>query len=175
MLPSSSRGADPTVVFQVQDDTTTSTGNGSILFARTGDNTQFYTAGSARMTTNADGQVGIGISNPSARLNVLVGGIVAGSPTGGDKGVGTINAEAVYDNALLSCYVLDQAIDGRVGLDKWDVRIPDRNVSQAATIARHHEPARRFVARIGRSHDPLTLDGLERQAPSDIYAERGNL
>ena len=68
-------GTDPTIVFQMQDDTTTSTGNGPILFARTGDNTQFYTAGSARMTIDADGQVGIGTSSPSARLNVLAGGI----------------------------------------------------------------------------------------------------
>lgn len=156
-------GADPTIVFQMQDDTTTSTGNGPILFARTGDNTQFYTAGSARMTIDADGQVGIGTSSPSARLNVLAGGIVAGSPTGGDKGAGTINAEALYDdNALLSCYVLDQAIDGRVDIDKWDARTPDRHVPPAAAIARHHEPARRFVARIGGSHDPLTLDGYAR-------------
>lgn len=36
------------------------------------------------------------------------GGLVVGSPTGGSKGAGTINAQAVYDdNVLLSDYVFD--------------------------------------------------------------------
>jgi len=36
------------------------------------------------------------------------GGFVVGSPTGGNKGAGTINASAVYDdNALLTDYVFE--------------------------------------------------------------------
>lgn len=43
-------------------------------------------------------------------------GVQVGSPTGGDKGVGNINAKAVYDdNVLLTDLVLDLAVDGT-----WD-------------------------------------------------------
>src|SRR5690606_38551093 len=46
------------------------------------------------------------------------GGYVCGAPTGGEKGIGSINAQAVYDdNTLLSCYVFDAAIDGEVSLE----------------------------------------------------------
>ncbi len=43
------------------------------------------------------------------------GSIVVGSPTGGGKGAGTINAQAVYDdNTLLTDYVFDKYYDGQV-------------------------------------------------------------
>lgn len=43
------------------------------------------------------------------------GGLTVGSPTGGDKGVGTINATAVYDdNNILTDYVFDKYFDGKV-------------------------------------------------------------
>ncbi len=110
----------------------------------------------------------------------LASGLVVGAPTGGDKGAGTINAEAVYvDDVLLSCYVFDQALDGGVDMAKWDAKAPDRRlpaekslrenpetrkmeeviVTPARTEPRRHEPARRFVARAGTQYDPLTLDG----------------
>jgi len=69
-----------------------------------------------------------------------------GDPTGGDKGLGTINAKAVYDdNTLLTCYVFDQALDGDIDEDKWD----------AMAGVRTHEPMRKFKARRG---DPLDID-----------------
>ena len=41
----------------------------------------------------------------------IIGGTVVGSPTGGDKGAGTINAQAVYDdNVLLTDYVFDKRL-----------------------------------------------------------------
>ena len=98
-------------------------------------------------------------------------GLVVGSPTGADKGVGTINATAVYDdNSLLTCYVFDQYLDGEVSLNKWDAKVPDRrirpqrdeegNIIRAArTEKRKHDPLRKFAARIGTKYDPLTLDG----------------
>lgn len=47
-------------------------------------------------------------------------GLVWGAPTGGDKGAGTINAQAVYDdNTLLTDYVFDLHVDGRL-LDDSD-------------------------------------------------------
>ena len=43
------------------------------------------------------------------------GGLVAGNPTGGSKGAGTINAQAVYDdNTQLSDYVFDWYFDGKI-------------------------------------------------------------
>lgn len=172
-------GTDPTVVFQMLDDTTTATGNGPIAFLRTGDNLQFYTAGSARLTINGSGNVGVGISSPGSRLHVYGGGVQVGNPTGGDKGAGSINAQAVYDdNTLLSCYVFDQALDGGVEIDKWDQKVPDRIVPIQTTfdqktgqevkveperrVARKHDPLRKFAGRVGSAHDPLTLDGYAR-------------
>jgi len=59
--------------------------------------------------------LGVGTTTPSARLDVQGGGVLVGSPTGGDKGAGTINAEAVYDdNTLLTDYVFDYYFDGQV-------------------------------------------------------------
>ena len=78
------------------------------------------------------------------------GSVVVGSPAGGRKGAGALNAQAVYDdNALLSCYVFDQAIDGCIREEKWDAKAPSGA----------HDGARKFAARIGGAHDPLTLDG----------------
>lgn len=60
----------------------------------------------------------------AATIAMTVGpGIQAGAPTGGDKGVGTVNATAVYDdNVLLTCPALQPEFlnDGRVDLEKWD-------------------------------------------------------
>ncbi len=98
-------------------------------------------------------------------------GVVVGSPSGGSKGLGTLNAQAVYDdNALLSCYVFDQALDGMIDVDKWDAKVPDRVMkgekhrrtgpqTEDRIERRRHEPMRRFAARMGTQHDPLTLDG----------------
>ncbi|GEM_PF-474714 len=101
------------------------------------------------------------------------GSVMVGNPTGGHKGAGAINAQAVYDdNALLTCYVFDQALDGAVDAGKWDAKVPDRRivarnpetgeVTRDETEVRTHEPLRKFTARIGGSHDPLTLDGYAR-------------
>ncbi|MBL7081140.1 MAG: hypothetical protein ISS44_01030 [Candidatus Omnitrophica bacterium] len=65
---------------------------------------------------DSSGRVGIGTTAPgTARLTVAGGGVVVGSPTGGDKGTGTINAGAVYDDdTLLTDYVFDKYFDGKV-------------------------------------------------------------
>lgn len=64
----------------------------------------------------AVGSIGIGTTNPgTAKLSIQGGGVVVGAPTGGDKGTGTINATAVYDdNVLLTDYVFDKYFDGAV-------------------------------------------------------------
>ncbi len=108
------------------------------------------------------------------------GSFVVGSPTGGGKGLGTINAKAVYDDGtLLTCYVFDQALDGVIQNKKWDDKVPDTiylaefdfiadsktgKTSKIETTPsrkeeRTHQPMRKFRARIGSEYDPLTLDG----------------
>lgn len=138
------------------------------------------TSRAERMRIASNGRVGIGETAPGALLHVDGGGVLVGNPAGGDKGAGAINAQAVYDdNTLLSCYVFDQLLDGAVDAAKWDAKTPDRAVpadiehradpetgeleavlrAPARTEPRTHGPMRKFVARIGGEHDPLTLDG----------------
>jgi hypothetical protein len=138
------------------------------------------TSRTERMRIASDGKVGIGETAPGALLHIDGGGVLAGNPTGGDKGTGTINAQAVYDdNTLLSCYVFDLALDGAIDENKWDAKVPDRQIpawieyrisgdsgeaeeivkSPARTEKRAHEPMRKFAARAGGEYDPLTLDG----------------
>ena len=48
------------------------------------------------------------------------GSFVVGTPTGGGKGAGTINAVAVYDdNVQLTGYVLDKAFNPDFDIEKW--------------------------------------------------------
>lgn len=50
----------------------------------------------------------------------LGSGLVLGAPTGGFKGLGTLNAVGVYDdNTLLTDLVLDQAVDGYFDTEKY--------------------------------------------------------
>lgn len=59
------------------------------------------------------------VAGTRADRMVLRSGLVVGSPTGGDKGAGTINAVGVYDdNVLLTDYVFDTYLDG--GIAKAD-------------------------------------------------------
>jgi hypothetical protein len=115
-----------------------------------------------------------GASVPSEAMRVTYNGLIVGTPAGGEKGPGTINAQAIYDdNALLSCYVFDQVIDGVIDTAKWDGRaagprrpgkLPDDAdaVAVSAPAAPRHTPMRQFRARIGSAYDPLTLDGYAR-------------
>ncbi|MEO1136258.1 MAG: hypothetical protein AAFW68_06555, partial [Pseudomonadota bacterium] len=114
--------------------------------------------------------------NSSTRVEIRGdGGVVVGSPTGASKGAGTVNAQGVYDdNTLLSCYVFDQALDGTINAQKWDDKVPDRIiraqpdpvtgkvVGTDRIVVRRHTPLRKFAARAGTLHDPLTLEGYAR-------------
>ena len=130
----------------------------------------------------SDGASDLGTS--SLKWNaVYTESAVAGSPSGGNKGSGTINAEAVYDdNTLLSCYVFDQALDGTSDAAKWDAKVSDRiiparlscvvdpetgearevSLSEEERSERRHTPFRKFAERIGTDYDPMTLDGYAR-------------
>jgi hypothetical protein len=62
----------------------------------------------------------------STRMSVRAG-LVVGAPTGGDKGQGTINATAVYDdNTLLTCMALASEFlaEGTVDTAFWDSLVP---------------------------------------------------
>lgn len=109
-------------------------------------------------------------TNSTLRM-LLTLGLTVGSPTGGDKGVGTINATGVYDdNVLLTCYVFDAAIDGSISDAKWDAKVPDRRivetsiegVEKVTIVPRRHDDMRRFKARLGTEYDPLNIDAYTR-------------
>ena len=99
------------------------------------------------------------------------GGLNIGSPTGGDKGAGTLNCVAAYDdNSLLTCYIVEAWKYGDIDLNKWDDLVPNREhpaqyetvetgetdddgkpiteqrvATEAWTETRRHEPARGFA------------------------------
>lgn len=92
------------------------------------------------------------VSNSAVRLTVKNdGGIVVGSPTGGSKGAGTINATAVYDdNVLLTDWVFDRyyALPGSLPrraeisatLDLSERRLFDLSETRSFTITEHRLP-----------------------------------
>lgn len=99
------------------------------------------------------------------------GGIEIGSPTGGDQGAGTINAQGVYDDgSLLTCYALARAIDGSISLLEWDRRVPSRRVQPIGpdgnpsgpptVIPRQHGGARRFNRLVQSNPGLMTLQGF---------------
>lgn len=101
---------------QFQSVTTAAYGNGIfIAFA--------YVSGSDYITLTS----GIQLDQYVSRGNDLQGGVhasgvVVGTPTGGAKGFGTINAKAVYDdNTLLTGYVLDHAFNERFSPERWSI------------------------------------------------------
>lgn len=105
-------------------------------------------------------------------------GLMVGSPTGGDKGAGTINAVAVYDdNTLLTCGPVELLNTGKIDLEKWDAFAPDiehpaefedvvqeidgvqrivgrREIKPARTEARTHGAMRHFAAMLEQGFDP---------------------
>jgi hypothetical protein len=76
------------------------------------------------------------------------GGYVCGNPSGGNKGIGAINAQAIYDdNSLLTCMALAREFRerGEVDVGKWDALDP---------VGREHRTARLFKAMIDSGFDP---------------------
>lgn len=73
------------------------------------------------------------------------GGVVIGSPTGGTKGAGTLNATAVYDdNSLLTCMAVEWLLTGQVNLAKWDAMSPKE----------YHGTGHLFVEMLHEGFDP---------------------
>lgn len=96
---------------------------------------------------------------------VTVGlGMQAGSPTGGDKGVGTINAVAVYDdNVLLTCPALQEEYlkKGKVDLEKWDALVPDRVTPETREQVSVTETVKEKVKRISRDDNGVLVETIE--------------
>lgn len=137
-----------------------------------------------------DGQLNFNVViNGSIAAGMILGpGLTLGSPTGGDKGWGSINAKAVYDdNTLLSCYPFDAYLDGEVDFAKWDGKVLDEivpatfkevtydtgekdengkaiighksiEVTPEGRRERQHKDARKFASRLGTEYDPLDID-----------------
>lgn len=95
-----------------------------------------------------DGQFNLGASINGVITSIMAvgNGVRIGTPNGGFKGLGTLNAVAVYDdNVLLTCYPLEAERTGAVDVERWN---------EAA--GREHEPARKFAERI-EDLDPVTF------------------
>jgi hypothetical protein len=85
-------------------------------------------------------------------------GFVVGTPTGGDKGFGSINGSAVYDdNVLLTCYPLALEIHGSASPTFWD----------SAAHGNRHKAARRFLKN--------WRDWLDPRSYAKFWKERGHL
>lgn len=97
------------------------------------------------------------------------GGLQIGSPTGGDKGAGTLNATAVYDdNTLLTCMAVQPEFleKGEIDTAKWDALVPDRVIPEQLSedgktvIApervekRTHDNARLLASMVKGGFDP---------------------
>lgn len=83
------------------------------------------------------------------------GGVTIGSPTGGSKGAGTLNAEAVYDdNSLLTQHVLLAYLNGVVDTDAADADVPDRVRTVQEAEPERWVPETRRVERVVEEHDP---------------------
>ena len=73
------------------------------------------------------------VGSPLA-LNPSGGGVVVGAPTGGNKGNGTVNAVAVYDdNVLLTCYPIEYYLTGAIDLQKWDSIVAPKPIMEPRT------------------------------------------
>jgi hypothetical protein len=70
---------------------------------------------------DAEWQIFTAVAGAAAARVKIGQGLVVGAPTGGDKGAGTINAAAIYDdNVLLTCGPIELMREGRLDLEKWD-------------------------------------------------------
>jgi hypothetical protein len=174
-------GVDPTYAIDIYGTTANSTrinlsrtSGGATLFAVNGGGGGF----SANLgpfqiyTNNGSGD------NLQAQFGHSTQGMILGAPTGSFKGVGTLNAQAVYDdNTLLTCGPLELMTSGKVDLDKWDALTPNREhpaeyedvyeeregeqvlvgqrlVREAYVEERRHEVMHRFAAMVEEGFDP---------------------
>ncbi len=72
------------------------------------------------------------VNSSSTTTMHLRAGLVVGNPTGGDQGVGTLNASALYDDGVAVCPALRREFleSGTVDLDFWDATVPDIEIPE---------------------------------------------
>jgi len=90
------------------------------------------------------------------------GSLIMGSPTGGSKGAGTINAKAVYDdNVLLTDYVFDKYFDNEIKEEDIDKGISaEYTIPTREEFIKHIEEKRHLPRLTGR------LNWTEENRPS---------
>lgn len=118
----------------------------------------------------AAGAAGAGFTPVESGSIYPASGMVLGSPTGGNQGLGTLNAVAVYDDGtLLTCYVPEAWLDGAVDFAFWDspgISPPTEVWGNAAdgtrvlisSTPKTHFGAHKFAARLGTDTDPLDIE-----------------
>lgn len=109
---------------------------------------------------------------------IIGAGLYHGAATGGDRGNGSINMDAVYDDqVLLTCIPMQQAFldRGEIDLAWWDKQVPDKvqpeQRNKFGEIIQHREvhPRKHEVARLfKRLHD----EGVDPWRDPDSYFER---
>ena len=110
-------------------------GSGVIEMTDVGQSLDFLQSGAINIDANNDqstrtlrfGYNGTGASSTEIMSLHEAGGQVMVGATGGDQGIGTINATAVYDDGvLLTCYVTQAAQGGDLTDEEWDAFALDR-------------------------------------------------
>ncbi len=97
----------------------------------------------------------VGGTTSVARM-IIGPGIQVGAPTGGDKGAGTLNATAVYDdNSLLTCMAMSREFieSGTVDLDYWDAQVPNLVVPEQVELV-----PQTYAVRVSRAERVVTAD-----------------
>ena len=91
------------------------------------------------------------------RLQRATGALQIGAPTGGFKGAGTINAQAVYDdNVLLTCYAIEAYKQGSVDIAYWDAKVLDLDIPAQPEQVETRQVTRK-VQRVQREREGLKL------------------
>jgi len=128
-----------------------------------------------------------GTTSEGARVTIGPG-VQVGSPTGGDKGAGTINANDVYnDNVALTCMALQAEFlkSGTVDIEKWDALVPDiviperrESVPLTYTIT-ETKPVEVTKEEGGRLVRRLEVRPVERKVPvvwaEPVYDDKGTI
>ena len=120
---------------------------------------------------SVDGRFGfyIPIANNYAWRLHIGAGVYTPSATGGDKGNGTINAQAVYDdNVLLTCYAIEAYKTGTVTVSYWDSTALDLDVA-AQPEQVENRPVTQKVMRARRVRDGARLVETMVEVDEPVY------
>jgi hypothetical protein len=106
----------------------------------------------------------------ASNFRFLIGaGLYANGATGGDKGVDTINAAAVYDdNTLLTCYAIEAYKTGTVTTTFWDSTALDLDVA-AQPERVENRPVTQKVMRAQRVRDGARLVETMVEVDEPVY------